>query len=122
MPPKGEPLNQEEISLLTSWIQNGAQWPNELILVHREPMTPEDIANDSSNLAGVQIFPPEVSLNTNSDLQRLVAVATYNDGTTRDITDKVEFETDDPSLVTIEGNIFRPRSDGDTSINIKPKY
>ena len=33
MPPKGEPLNQEEISLLTSWIQNGAQWPDELILV-----------------------------------------------------------------------------------------
>ena len=29
MPPKGEPLNQEEISLLTSWIQNGAQWPDE---------------------------------------------------------------------------------------------
>ena len=119
MPPKGEPLNQEEISLLTSWIQNGAQWPDELILVHREPMTQEDIANDSSNLAGVQIFPPEVSLNTNTDLQRLVAVATYNDGTTRDITDKVEFETKDPSLVTIEGNLFRPRSDGDTSINIR---
>ena len=118
MPPKGEPLNQEEISLLTSWIQNGAQWPDELILVHREPMSQEDIANDSSNLAGVQIFPPKVSLNTNSDLQRLVAVATYNDGTTRDITDKVEFETEDPSLVTIEGNLFRPRSDGDTSIKI----
>ena len=32
MPPKGEPLNQEEISLLTSWIQNGAQWPDELIV------------------------------------------------------------------------------------------
>ena len=118
MPPKGEPLNQEEISLLTSWIQNGAQWPDELILVHREPMSQEDIANDSSNLAGVQIFPLKVSLNTNSDLQRLVAVATYNDGTTRDITDKVEFETEDPSLVTIEGNLFRPRSDGDTSIKI----
>ena len=119
MPPKGAPLNSEEIALFKKWVEDGAQWPEELILVHREPITQEEQAKDSSNLAGVKIYPPEVSLDTNADLQRLVAVATYNDGTTRDITNKVEFEPKDSSLISVEGNIFRPRKDGETTIKIK---
>ena len=118
MPPKGAPLNSEEIALFKKWVENGAQWPEELILVHREPITQEEQAKDSSNLSGVKIYPPEVSLGTNTDLQRLVAVATYNDGTTRDITNKVEFEPKDSSLISVEGNIFRPRKDGETTITI----
>ena len=118
MPPKGAPLNSEEIALFKKWVENGAQWPEELILVHREPITQEEQAKDSSNLSGVKIYPPEVSLDTNADLQRLVAVATYNDGTTRDITNKVEFEPKDSSLISVEGNIFRPRKDGETTITI----
>ena len=42
MPPKGSPLNSEEIALFKKWIEDGAQWPEELILVHREPITQED--------------------------------------------------------------------------------
>ena len=118
MPPKGAPLNSEEIALFKKWVENGAQWPEELILVHREPITQEEQAKDSSNLSGVKIYPPEVSLDTNADLQRLVAVATYNDGTTRDITNKVEFKPKDSSLISVEGNIFRPRKDGETTITI----
>ena len=118
MPPKGAPLNSEEIALFKKWVENGAQWPEELILVHREPITQEEQAKDSSNLSGVKIYPPEVSLYTNTDLQRLVAVATYNDGTTRDITNKVEFKPEDSSLISVEGNIFRPRKDGETTIKI----
>ena len=118
MPPKGAPLNSEEIAIFKKWVENGAQWPEELILVHREPITQEEKAKDSSNLSGVKIYPPEVSLDTNTDLQRLVAVATYNDGTTRDITNKVEFEPEDSSLISVEGNIFRPRKDGETTITI----
>ena len=119
MPPKGSPLNSEEIALFEEWIENGAQWPEELILVHREPITQEEQAKDSSNLSGIKIYPPEAFLDTNADLQRLVAVATYNDGTTRDITNKVEFEPKDSSLISVEGNIFRPRKDGETTIKIK---
>ena len=118
MPPKGSPLNSEEIALFEEWIENGAQWPEELILVHREPITQEEQAKDSSNLSGIKIYPPEAFLDTNADLQRLVAVATYNDGTTRDITNKVEFEPKDSSLISVEGNIFRPRKDGETTITI----
>ena len=119
MPPKGAPLNPEELALFKKWIENGAQWPEELILVHREPITQEEQLKDSSNLLDVKIYPPEVALDTNADLQRLVAVATYNDGTTRDITNKVEFKPEDSSLISVEGNIFRPRKDGETTIKIK---
>ena len=118
MPPKGAPLNPEELALFKKWIENGAQWPEELILVHREPITQEEQLKDSSNLLDVKIYPPEVALDTNADLQRLVAVATYNDGTTRDITNKVEFKPEDSSLISVEGNIFRPRKDGETTITI----
>ena len=118
MPPKGAPLNSEEIALFKKWVEDGAQWPEELILVHREPITQEEQAKDSSNLSGIKIYPPEAFLDTNADLQRLVAVATYNDGTTRDITNKVEFEPKDSSLIRVEGNIFRPRKDGETTITI----
>ena len=34
MPPKGSPLNSEEIALFEEVGRNGAQWPEELILVH----------------------------------------------------------------------------------------
>ena len=70
------------------------------------------------NLSSIAIYPPKASLTTSADLQRLVAVATYSDGTTRDITNKVTFEPKNTSLVTVAGNMIRPRADGETSISV----
>ncbi|MEE3177182.1 MAG: PSD1 and planctomycete cytochrome C domain-containing protein [Verrucomicrobiota bacterium] len=119
MPPKGEALTAPQIQALKEWISEEAKWPDGLILVKKDAIKPEDLAKEALNLSSVSIYPPQASLTTNADLQRVVAVATYNDGTTRDITNRVTFEPKDTALVTVAGNLIRPRSDGETSISIK---
>ncbi|MEC8906731.1 MAG: PSD1 and planctomycete cytochrome C domain-containing protein [Verrucomicrobiota bacterium] len=119
MPPKGEALTAPQIQALKEWISEEAKWPDGLILVKKDPIKPEDLAKEALNLSSVSIYPPQASLTTSADLQRFVAVATYNDGTTRDITNRVTFEPKDTALVTVAGNLIRPRSDGETSISIK---
>ena len=118
MPPKGEPLTETQIQSLKEWISGGAQWPDGLILVKRDPIDPQDLDKESLNLSSVAIYPPQASLTTSGDLQRFVAVATYNDGTTRDITNRVTFEPKNTTLVTVAGNMVRPRVDGETSISV----
>ena len=119
MPPKGEALTAPQIQALKEWISEEAKWPDGLILVKKDPINPEDLAKEALNLSSVAIYPPQASLTTSADLQRFVAVATYNDGTTRDITNRVTFEPKDTALVTVAGNLIRPRLDGETSISIK---
>ena len=119
MPPKGEALTAPQIQALKEWISEEAKWPDGLILVKKDAIKPEDLAKEALNLSSVSIYPPQASLTTSADLQRFVAVATYNDGTTRDITNRVTFEPKDTALVTVAGNLIRPRSDGETSISIK---
>ena len=119
MPPKGEALTTLQIQALKEWISEEAKWPDGLILVKKDAIKPEDLAKEALNLSSVSIYPPQASLTTSADLQRFVAVATYNDGTTRDITNRVTFEPKDTALVTVAGNLIRPRSDGETSISIK---
>ena len=119
MPPKGEALTAPQIQALKEWISEEAKWPDGLILVKKDAIKPEELAKEALNLSSVSIYPPQASLTTSADLQRFVAVATYNDGTTRDITNRVTFEPKDTALVTVAGNLIRPRSDGETSISIK---
>jgi hypothetical protein len=119
MPPKGEALTTLQIQALKEWISEEAKWPDGLILVKKDSIKSEDLAKEALNLSSVTIYPPQASLTTSADLQRFVAVATYNDGTTRDITNRVTFEPKDTALVTVAGNLIRPRSDGETSISIK---
>ncbi|MDE0571495.1 MAG: DUF1549 domain-containing protein, partial [Verrucomicrobiales bacterium] len=118
MPPKGEPLTEAQIQSLKDWINEGAQWPDELILVKKDPIDPKDLAKEALNLSSIAVYPPKASLTTSADLQRFVAVATYSDGTNRDITNRVTFEPKNTALVTIAGNMIRPRADGETSISV----
>ncbi|MCP4849262.1 MAG: DUF1553 domain-containing protein [Verrucomicrobiaceae bacterium] len=115
MPPKGAPLDKEQIAALTTWVSEGAKWPDGIILVKKSA---DDIstADDAQGLLSITIYPPEASLSTKADLQRLVAVASYEDGTTRDITKKVTFSPQDTSLVSVAGHLLRPRADGKTTI------
>ena len=115
MPPKGDPVSREQIQALSNWVSQGAKWPDGTILVGK---VPEDItsAKDAEGLLSIAVYPPAVSLTTNADLQRLVAIASYQDGTTRDITRKVSFSPQDTSLVSVAGNLLRPRNDGKTNL------
>ena len=115
MPPKGEPVSIDQRAQLTAWVSQGAKWPDGIILVDRAP---EDITSpaDAEGLLSIAVYPPAISLTSNADLQRLVAIASYQDGTTRDITRKVAFKPQNTTLVSVAGNLLRPRSDGETTL------
>ncbi|MEQ9437582.1 MAG: DUF1553 domain-containing protein [Cyclobacteriaceae bacterium] len=46
MPPEGDPLPPEEITLLTRWIEEGAHWEDHWAYVKPEPIDPPDVASD----------------------------------------------------------------------------
>ncbi|MFP4339361.1 MAG: DUF1553 domain-containing protein [Cyclobacteriaceae bacterium] len=46
MPPEGEPLAQEEIDILTRWIEQGAYWEDHWAFVKPEPVDPPKITSD----------------------------------------------------------------------------
>ncbi|MGI9242917.1 MAG: c-type cytochrome domain-containing protein, partial [Verrucomicrobiales bacterium] len=120
MPPKGELLTVKQTDLIRSWIAAGAQWPENLELEAREPvkaLVPTS-AEDAEGLASVAVYPPAVELSTAKDYQALIAIATYADGTTRDITSKVAFVAKDPGLVGVAANRLTPKSDGDSTISV----
>ena len=120
MPPKGDLLTTAETDLIRSWIGAGAVWPENLELTPREPikkLTPTS-AEDAEGLASIKVYPPAVHLNTNKDHQALVAVATYADGTSRDITSKVAFTPKDPALAKVAANRLTPAKDGETTLTV----
>ncbi len=49
MPSEGEPLPEEEIELLTRWIDQGATWGEHWAYQRPEPVTPPDVAGDWAN-------------------------------------------------------------------------
>ena len=54
MPPKGDPLSKKQISILEKWIQDGAKWPQGIVLKEIQPAT------DSKPAKKVDIKVPEI--------------------------------------------------------------
>jgi len=120
MPPKGDRLSIAQTDLIRSWIAAGAQWPEDLELVSREPiraLVPTS-AEDADGLASIAIYPPAAELTTVKDYQELVAIATYADGTKRDITPKVAFAPKATGLVDVSANRLTPKADGQSTIAV----
>jgi hypothetical protein len=65
------------------------------------------------------IYPPEIHLATDVDLQHVIAVATRKDGITKDVTKEVEFVIDDTKLVSWNEHTLRPLADGKTQLTAK---
>ena len=120
MPPKGDRLSTQQVDLLRAWIAAGAKWPEGVELAAREPIRPlaPTSAEDAEGLAGIAIYPPAIDLTTAKDHQSLIAIASYADGTTRDITPKVAFTPKNPALVNIAANKITPKSDGASSVAV----
>ena len=70
-------------------------------------------------LSGLQVFPPEVRLSTKSDRQSIVVQASYEDGTTRDVTDVATYSFSDKAPARIDRATLFPQADGKTELQIK---
>ncbi len=78
-----------------------------------------NVAHAATQLTGIQVYPPEIKLNTKADLQRFIVVASSADGVTLDVTPHVQAKLADGSFARIEKNILYPTADGQTQLEIE---
>ncbi len=68
--------------------------------------------------AGLEIFPPDINLETSRDTQSIVAKFTESNGVTRDVTAQCKFELANPALAKIEAGVAHPVADGATELTV----
>lgn len=72
----------------------------------------------AAELVELKVFPGEVSLTTKRDFQSIVVQGIYDDGLTRDLTDKSEWKIADEQFVSRQGAVLFPKADGETSVSV----
>ena len=119
MPPKGDPLKPAEIEILRQWITDGAAWPSGVTL---RAKSADDLVREerfaAKTLRSIEVFPAKVTLKTVADSHSLVAMATYEDDTTQDITGDAVFHLAKPGIAELIGNQLKPSADGETKVKV----
>jgi hypothetical protein len=69
--------------------------------------------------ATVEVFPPDVNLNTSRSRQLFVVKATYADGLTRDVTAEAKATLANPALARLDKNVLYPVADGATELKLE---
>ncbi|MCA9191056.1 MAG: DUF1549 domain-containing protein [Planctomycetales bacterium] len=69
---------------------------------------------DDSQWQSLDIYPPKIQLDSQSDFQNVVAMARRNDGVTMDVTEQVHWQLSDPNLAEMRHFRLRPVADGQT--------
>ncbi|MFO0807061.1 MAG: DUF1549 and DUF1553 domain-containing protein [Gemmataceae bacterium] len=79
------------------------------------------VGGDSSaaSLERLAVYPPDVRLATARDRQLLVVQATYDDGITRDVTNRAKLVLSKPALARFDGNTLLPASDGAGELRVE---
>jgi len=67
----------------------------------------------------LNVYPPDISLNTKLDLQRFIVVATRGDGVTLDVTGQAAVKLVDANLCRLDKNVLYPQADGQTTLEIE---
>ncbi|MEM6915111.1 MAG: c-type cytochrome domain-containing protein, partial [Verrucomicrobiota bacterium] len=122
MPPEGRKLYDHEIAKLRKWIEEGAHWPEETLLVARDEddfKGAEPLADNGKKLVKIEAFPKDINLEKKRDTQSIVVMATYDDDTTLDVTKNASFDFADSSLVELKTrNHFKPAKNGKTNLTV----
>jgi hypothetical protein len=74
---------------------------------------------NSPTLVKIEAFPGDVTLTTQRDRQSLVVMATFSDGTTRDVSSEAKYTFANPALVKFESPILHPLADGTTELKVE---
>ena len=124
MPPLDEKsdrelLTGEQIATLKSWIEEGAPWPEDVTLSQKPRTGPvEDPDLPDPSLATLEVYPSTVTLETAADFHRLVVIAKYKSGTSRDVTAWAKLALENPALAALNGSTLKPLADGQTKLRI----
>ncbi len=62
------------------------------------------------------LYPPDIHLNGQSDLQQVIAVLIRPDGVTQDVTTQVTLTLADEAVAKLQGSSVRPQADGKTTL------
>ena len=94
-------------------------WYLPTILLFMMPLNPVAAGFDA---VGIEVFPPQVQLDSAGDRQRIVVQARAADGRTRDVTAVAEVTLSEPNLAAAEqtagGLVIRPAVDGEGSVRV----
>ncbi len=78
-----------------------------------------------ADVVSIDVFPPQVQLDSSRDRQRIIVQALHSDGQTEDVTAAVSVTPTNPSLAVLDrpdGSIvFRPQADGEAAIRVEHK-
>ncbi|HVW39387.1 MAG TPA: cell surface protein, partial [Pirellulales bacterium] len=77
-----------------------------------------ETARADAAIAKIEVFPPDVNLNTARDRQRFIVVATRTDGVTVDVTAQAQVALENPALVKLDDATLYPQADGATMLNV----
>ena len=72
-----------------------------------------------SPLASLEVFPPDVNLESSRDRQSFVVQAWFADGLSRDVTAEAKVAFANPALVKLAGNVVTPAADGATEMTVE---
>jgi hypothetical protein len=114
MPPEGGPLPASDIEILKQWVAQGAVWPQGVTLKAREvaKAPPKPAKETVTKVRSMAVYPEAITLETARDFHSFVAVATFDDDVTQDVTGNAKITLSDPSIAKIDGHKLLPLKDG----------
>jgi hypothetical protein len=72
-----------------------------------------------SPLTSLEVFPPDINLESARDRQSFVVQAWFADGLSRDVTDEAKVSIANAALVRREANVLYPAGDGSTEMTVE---
>ncbi|MCU0980620.1 MAG: hypothetical protein MUF25_15830 [Pirellulaceae bacterium] len=76
-------------------------------------------AASAANVTRIDVYPPDINLNTKLDFQRLIVVATRDDGVTMDVTTAAAVRLADAAPARLDGRTLYPAADGNTTLEVE---
>jgi hypothetical protein len=99
LPHPGKPIEGADAEKLLAWLEAGAAAD----------------APNSPRIASLKLYPDELIF-AKGQAQPLLAMATYSDGSRRDVTAEASWNTSRPTVATVEGGTVRALDTGDAAI------
>ncbi len=121
MPPKDGPLATGDIDILKQWITQGAGWPAGVTLKAKEKAAaaPKPAKETLTKVRSMAVYPEAITLETARDFNSFVAVATFDDDVTQDVTPKAKVTLTDPTIAKLDGFKLLPLKDGATVLTVE---
>ncbi|MBL7042690.1 MAG: DUF1549 domain-containing protein [Pirellulaceae bacterium] len=72
-----------------------------------------------ATITRIDVYPPDIDLNTNRDYQKFIVLGTRDDGVTVDVTAEAAVKLLDDQYARLEGHTLYPVADGETKLEIE---